>query len=140
MNDHFLGTWRLLPEQSVYQAGTPPLQAIYSFKKEEEETISVRIQWTDHTHESFDISYQIQPDGLRKTFDNPAIADELMAEFVSPVELNSFTYKEGKLTSFASRKIDQDGLMTVLQRMYLPDGKTVENVQFYQKESDDTQT
>tara|TARA_B100000949_G_scaffold119432_1_gene105623 strand:+ start:4761 stop:5003 length:243 start_codon:yes stop_codon:yes gene_type:complete len=73
------------------------------------------------------------PDGLRKKFENPQIADEAMSEFTAENQLNSYTYKSGKTIAFASRIIDRSGKMGVIQRIDGSNGKSHDNLQYYLK-------
>ena len=131
MNNPFLGVWKLQPEKSEYAQGVPPKEATYSFKSGEEKSLDVSISWKDAEGKSFSVSYSITPDGIRKKYENPQIADEVMSEFESENVLNTSTYKGGQLIAFATRIIGEDGEMKVIQRFFTPDGGSFENVQYY---------
>lgn len=133
MNTNFIGKWLLLADRSEYATGTPPSSATYSFAAGANNYLEVSIQWTDHEGKAFDVDYVTIPDGLKKPYENPEIADEVMSEFVSENQLDSYTYKSGEVIAYASRVIDSNGIMKVTQRFYTPDGKQLDNIQYYEK-------
>lgn len=133
MKTIFLGEWKLQPERSEYTHGTPPRKATYEFKNLSETDLEVCISWTDGEGKRFKVRYQLTPDGKKRTYENPAVADEVMSEFASDNVLNSSTFKNGRLTAFATRVIDEHGEMKVVQRMFAPDGTHFDNIQFYQR-------
>lgn len=134
MKENFIGKWVLLPDESKYENGVPPKEATYTFKKGEAKSLHVIIEWTDIEKKEFSIEYKITPDGQKRKFENPQIADEVMSEFVTQNQLNSYTYKAGKIIAFASRIIDKNGKMEVIQRIYNSIGDSFDNVQFYEKD------
>lgn len=83
MIDNFLGKWILVPEESIYEQGTPPKRATYSFKTNTGENLIVSINWTDSENKDHEITYEMIPDGLRKKFENPQIVYEVMSEFTA---------------------------------------------------------
>lgn len=133
MENKFLGKWKLLSEKSEYSKGTPPKSATYEFKLAENKSLDVFIQWIDSEGKEFEIEYNTIPDGKRKTYENPQVADEVMSEFETDNVLNSYTYKGGETIAFASRIIGNDGILKVIQRFYAPDGKYLDNIQYYKK-------
>lgn len=134
MENNFFGKWILLSEKSEYAHGTPPLEATYEFKIGKNESIDISIEWVDQDGEKFSLSYNAIPDGQKREYENPQIADEVMSEFESNNQLNSYTFKNGKAIAFASRIINEKGIMEVLQRFYTPEGKSFDNIQFYKRE------
>ncbi|MCB0643110.1 MAG: hypothetical protein KDC44_15780 [Phaeodactylibacter sp.] len=130
---HFLGTWHLIPEKSDYAHGTPPVAATYQFQSGEKGSLAVSIQWTDAEGQSLGVDYTIIPDGKKRAYENPAVADEVMSEFESDRVLNSMTYRSGAVIAFATRIIDETGMMKVLQRFYTPDGNHFDNLQYYKQ-------
>ena len=133
MRFNFLGKWKLLPGKSEYAKGNPPQKALYSFKKGPNKSLDVFIKWTDNEGNEFEVQYNIIPDGQRKKYDHPEIAEEVMSEFVSDHQLNSFAYKDGKTIGFTARRIDEEGIMKVVQRFYTSDGNHFDTIQYYKK-------
>jgi len=134
MKDNFIGKWILLPEESKYERGIPPEEATYTFQEGENGSLHVSIVWTNNEGDKSKIHYNIIPDGQKKKYENPQMADQVMSEFKTEKHLNSYTYKAGKVIAFASRIIDEKGKMEVIQRFFSPDGKSFDNVQYYEKD------
>ncbi|MBB3700106.1 hypothetical protein KMW28_14955 [Flammeovirga yaeyamensis] len=136
MKNLFLHTWELIPELSIYENGIPPKSASYTFKEGKEGKLDVSIQWIDAEDQSFTIDYTITPDGKRYDHENKAQANEVMSEFISYNQLNSYTYKGGELIVEAKRIIADNGIMKVTRRMILSEEKSFTNLQFYKKRID----
>lgn len=133
MKQNFLGKWHLIPEKSEYAKGTSPGSAVYEFAGGENDSLDVSVRWTDAEENDFEIGYNIITDGQRREYENPEIADEVMSEFESDFVLNTSTYKGNQKIAFASRTIDKEGIMKVVQRFFAPDGTYFDNVQYYRK-------
>ncbi|WP_421824271.1 hypothetical protein [Flagellimonas oceanensis] len=52
-------------------------------KRIQAKTLIVSINWTDSENKDQEITYEMIPDGLRKKFENPQIAYEVMSEFTA---------------------------------------------------------
>ncbi|MCG6188322.1 hypothetical protein [Maribellus maritimus] len=87
----------------------------------------------DEEGKEFEVEYQTVPDGQRKKYENPQVADEVMSEFESEFILNSYTFKGEKVIAFASRIIESEVKMKVIQRFFTAEGKHFDNIQYYQK-------
>ena len=131
--NRFLGKWTLLPEKSVYAQGLPPQHASYEISGGENELLHIHIHWKDTLGKEAEVQYSIYADGQKRVYENPEIADEVMAEFESEQVLNSYTYKAGKTIAFASRILEATGELKIIQRFFPPDGESFENIQYYQK-------
>lgn len=138
MNENFIGKWVLLPEYSKYEHGMPPKKATYTFEKGKDISLNVMIEWIDSEDKELKIGFNIIPDGQRRKFENPQIADEVMSEFETENQLNSYTYKAGKTIAFALRIIDKNDKMEVIQRFFNTDGNSFDNVQYYAKDKANT--
>ena len=133
MGSDFFGKWFLIAEKSEYAQGEPPKSAIYEIKQGKDHSLDIAIKWIDFEGKEFDIEYNTIPDGKRKKIEKPEIANEVMSEFASETVLNSYTYKGKNTIAFASRIIDEQGIMKVVQRHFSPKGKYFDNVQYYSK-------
>ena len=62
------------------------------------------------------------------------LADAIAIEAVSPRELNSYAYWQGRQLMVAQRQLDDTGLhMRVVQAVHLPDGTRPVNVSIYRR-------
>jgi len=133
MTKNFIGKWELLSNKSEYAKGIPPKSAFYEFRKEKNNSIGISINWLDYKGKSFEINYQIMPDGQLQKLKSQEIAGEIMSEFVSALQLNSSIYKNETIVAFTTRTIDKEGVMKVVQRFYPQEGSPYENIQYYRK-------
>lgn len=134
MHQNFIGKWSLIPERSEYERGDPPVAATYAFEYGSGASLDVSISWINKQGKVFELHFNLTPDGRRRDYPQSQIAEEVMAEFDGPNVLNSWSYKDGKTLAFATRIIESDGLMKVVQRIYPPYGGFYENVQYYSRE------
>ncbi|MEM1003060.1 MAG: hypothetical protein AAGH46_10470, partial [Bacteroidota bacterium] len=114
MKSHFLGIWTLLPKASKYEKGDPPKEATYIFRIEENNRLNVEIEWTNHENRQSKMQNSMIPDGQIRNYENSQVADKIMCEFITEKQLNSSTYKKGKLMAFASRIIEDKNTMKVV--------------------------
>ncbi|MEM8507645.1 MAG: hypothetical protein AAF717_07440 [Bacteroidota bacterium] len=134
MKEKFIGKWVLLPEQSTYEQGGPPQKATYSFEEGANGALHIAVEWIDEKDKENRVHYTLWPDGQKRKYENPEIADEVMSEFKGVNQLNSYTYKASKTKTFASRIIDENGKMEVIQRFFHPNGQSFETIQYYKKQ------
>ncbi len=134
MTSKFTGKWILMPEDSKYEKGMPPKKANYIFKQANESKVDVGIEWIDSKGKEHEIEYSIYPDGKKKKYEDPQIADEIMSEFSTDSQLITYTYKAGKTIAIATRTILENGTLEVIQQ-FLPSGNnSYVNIQYYQKQ------
>ncbi|MGH1344545.1 MAG: hypothetical protein ACRBN8_23500 [Nannocystales bacterium] len=130
----FLGLWQLIPESCQYEQGDPPTSGSYRIAENKDGTVEFTAQWVDAAGKSGSVSFSGFPDGTKMPFAAGELADSLAVEAVSPRELNSYAYLDGKELMVAQRQLDASGdAMRVTQVVRLPNGESPGNVAVYRR-------
>lgn len=130
----FLGLWQLIPESCQYEQGEPPRSGFYRIEENADGTLQFTAEWTDHEGKDQSVMFSGPPDGTKTPFAGGELADALAIEVVSPRELNSYAYFEGKELMVAQRQLDATGqAMRVTQVVRLPNGHNPGNVAIYRR-------
>lgn len=129
----FLGTWTLDPASCDYEQGLPPREGIYSIR-EDEGVLHFLMDWTDAEGEHHRVGFSGIPDGKPVPFEGGDLADALSITAVSPRELTSSAFYQGRELMVAQRQLDASGrAMRVIQVVRFPDGTDAANVSLYHK-------
>lgn len=128
----FLGKWELIPEKCNYYIGIPPSTGFYTVSLEGESTLNILMKWTDASGESFQYYYSSEVDGKMYSYENPEIADFLKTELTSPITLESFSYKNGIVTTAGIRTLKND-FMHMEQKSFDSEYGVKTNYSLYKK-------
>lgn len=129
----FLGTWILMPQTCDYEQGDPPVSGRYVIS-EHEGRLRFVIEWTDADGASHRHEFSGKPDGSREPFSGGDLADCLATRAVSPRELTTYGYYQGRECMVAQRQLDDSGqAMRVTQLVRLDEGSTFANVAIYRR-------
>ena len=127
----FLGTWILQPHLSNYEQGDSPSAGTYQIM-EVEGRIVFRIDWRDADDKEHQVEFNGIADGTRVPFAGGELADELAIVSVSPRELNTYAYWQGREIMVAQRQLDpSEQAMRVTQLVRFPNGSHVANTSVY---------
>lgn len=130
----FAGTWLLVASRSHYEFGLPPVSGVYTLEQIGED-IGVSIRWMDHCGHEHAVRYMITPDGRNYAYDQPDVAETVMARFRDERTLETFAGKHGNVVAYAERTLNEEGTeMVVVQTGKTPDGEDFKNVQYYKKQ------
>ena len=137
--DMFLGTWTLIPELSIYEAGAKPASGLYRIIADGE-TISFEVSWTtEESDKELSASFSGPSDGTKQKLPVAKVTpkgapDSFNITRIDEYTLDSTAFCKGKAVSVARRQASHDGsLLAVLQEYLLPGGKTCRNFQVYKK-------
>ena len=130
----FLGLWQLIPESCRYEQGDPPKSGSYRIEENRDGTLQFTAEWVDAEGKAGSVSFSGFPDGTRMPFNAGDLADALAIVAVSPRELNSYAYMDGRELMVAQRQLDSSGqAMRVTQVVRLPNGESPANVAIYRR-------
>ena len=130
----FLGLWQLIPESCQYEQGDPPQSGVYRIEENKDGTLEFTAEWTDAEGKADSVSFSGFPDGTKMPFNAGELADSLAIEAVSPRELNSYAYLDGRELMVAQRQLDATGqAMRITQIVRLPNGESPGNVAIYRR-------
>ena len=131
MQDDFLGTWQMLPDQNDYQLGDPPQQGLYTIEADGD-GYKITMQWVTADNEEKQASYNSIPDGKRYPTDPATGVDSMSMTRVDEKTLDSDAMKDGVVVAYATRILSDDGsTMTVKQSGKTPDGQDFTNTSVY---------
>ena len=131
--DQFLGTWRLLPDTCEYQQGDPPRAGTYVIT-EQQGLLHFKIAWTDAEGTAHEHEFSGPPNGQAEPFAGGDLADSLSIEVVSPRELNTTAFYQGRARMIAQRQLDETGgAMRLVQQIRFPDDTTLSNISVYSR-------
>lgn len=121
-SDPFVGTWKLEPEQSRYQFGTPPQSGTYRIEPEGS-GYRITMDWVDAQGKEFHQSYTATPDGMQHAYENPQVAEFVSMTRFDDRTLDSASFKGGERIVYAVRVLSPDlQTMTVTQSGTTPLG------------------
>jgi hypothetical protein len=133
--DWFLGTWELIPELSLYEAGSAPAAGTYVIA-ERDGLVQVEIHW------------RMEPDGAeqRTSFAAPADGspqplaagtgagpDAFSLTRVDEWTLDSAALREGQVVAFARRVASRDGKLLAVVQEAGSGGTRARNFQVYRR-------
>jgi hypothetical protein len=135
MTDLFIGTWRLVPELSVYTTGMAPVEGTYDITLTSPGEIDIRICWrmegdaTDNT-----IHFGGTVDGVHHRL--PEVGSGPNAFTLSRIDeriLDSAALRGDEVLAYARRVVSRDGqLMAVVQETHVA-GEKLRNFQVYRR-------
>ncbi len=130
----FLGRWQLIPESCRYEQGDPPVSGSYTIEQNKDGSLQFTAEWTDAAGKPGTVSFSGFPDGTKMPFNAGELADSLAVDAVSPRELNTYAYMDGREIMVAQRQLDGTGqAMRVTQLVRLPNGESPANVAIYRR-------
>lgn len=128
MADRFLGSWRLIPELSLYQFGDSPRSGEYTLR-EEGGVLHVTIAWVDGKGEPGATQYGGPMDGSEIELEAEG-SPVLTLTRVDGQTLDSAVHSGGEQVAWARRVASADGaLLAVVQTGKDPEGRPFRNFQ-----------
>ncbi|MEM6996146.1 MAG: hypothetical protein AAF721_36905 [Myxococcota bacterium] len=133
----FLGGWELIVDSCRYEQGAPPRSGSYRIEAVTGGDLTFTADWIDDAGNAETVTFRGPPDGSRVPLPGGELADALAIDAVSPRELNTMAYKNGKELMIVQRQLDTTGAaMRVTQLVRLPDGTSPSNVSVYRRRDD----
>ncbi len=133
MSDAYEGLWHLVPELSHYETGDPPKSGTYRITNKVD-AVFFEINWIDAAGNASAIQFGGPLDADVPIEDQPGLTHARYTR-VDGQRLQSSSFNGETLVAFADRRVSDDGqLMSVLQRISLPDGSTNAIFQVYRRE------
>lgn len=133
--NHWVGTWQLVPELSLYEGGPLPAGCIYDIRCEGGRvdvamTFTMELGGTEHR-----VSYGGPLDGSAQALAASAGGpDALSLTRIDASTLDSAALKGGEVVAYGRRVVSVDGqLMAIVQQNKRPDGSSVRNFQVYRR-------
>ena len=132
MSDLFLGSWRLVPEVSLYEFGDPPRSGDYTLAAEGD-VLHVSIAWVDAQGEPGHTEYGGPMDGSEIPVDDEG-SPVLTLHRVDERTLDSAVRLAGKQVAGARRVASEDGaLLAVVQTGRTPEGQPFRNFSLFKR-------
>jgi hypothetical protein len=138
--DRFLGTWELVPELSLYEAGTPPASGRYTIAEPAPGVLTLHVRWQAEPDGPVrETSFGGPADGMPQALPAPAAApadspDALTLTRVDAHTLDSAALARGVVIASARRVASRDGsLLAVVQEQADATGRRTRNFQLYRR-------
>jgi len=128
----FLGVWHLIPEQSAYEVGTPPLSGQYQIVQNGIE-LTFTMMWVDEAGQEQATSHIERCDGRFYPYNNPAIADDRCLKLRHERLLESLVRKDGALVLATIRELLVDSRLKVTIAGVLESEQIYRNISFYRR-------
>ncbi|WAC61958.1 hypothetical protein OVA13_11135 [Pseudoxanthomonas sp. SL93] len=129
------GTWQLLPDQCDYQLGRPPRSARYRLGYDADGTLSIASEWVSANGQRYRVAFDGPVDGKPHAYHSTPLVDALSFESVSPTQLHSATWHEGRQVQWSERElVDQDTLV-IRMHGHLSNGRPYTNVGVYRRQA-----
>ncbi|MBD2256369.1 hypothetical protein [Pseudanabaena sp. FACHB-2040] len=138
--DHYLGTWELVPELSLYETGTPPACGRYTIAESAPGVLTLHVRWqTEPDGPVHEVAFGGQADGTPHVL--PALPDAPAhgpdAHTLTRVDahtLDSAALAHGVVIASARRVASKDGaLLAVVQEQTDVTGRRTRNFQVYRR-------
>ena len=127
----FAGRWHLVPELCQYQDGHPPLSGEYEISCTKTD-VSLKTSWVDEHEKPHELTYGGPMDGTVTAMGGGKI--ETSFTRVDEYRLDSSSYFDGRETSYAHRKVSEDGtLMVVVMVHHHKTDRSTRNFQIYRR-------
>lgn len=128
----FLGTWRLEPGDSQYEAGQPPLDGAYVLGYDGEH-LHFDIEWTGADGRTQRQAINAVPDGQEHPYAGLGV-DSVCYTLVDPVTFDSTASLAGRVIAHARRVlVDGGAVMEIVQSSPLPGGGSFANRSRYHR-------
>jgi len=131
----FAGTWHLLPEQCDYQLGRPPRSARYRLACSADGALSIASEWLSTNGKRYRIAFDGRADGTPYPYGSTPHADALSFESVSPTQLHSTTWQDGREVQWSERELVDADTLVIRMHGHLSDGRRYTNVGVYRRQS-----
>jgi hypothetical protein len=138
-DDRIVGTWILVPELSIYEAGIAPASGVYDIARSGDR-YDFAVRWrAEAGGQEFSAAFGGPGDGSIQPLDVLAGApvgtpDAMTVTRVDEATLDSEAISEGRVVAYARRRVSADGsLLSVVQEVRLPDGRGPRNFQIYRR-------
>ena len=135
MTDLFIGTWRLVPELSLYTTGMVPVEGTYDIAVTGRDAIDIRICWRMEPDDRDNtIHFGGTVDGTHHRL--PDVGSGPNAFTLTRVDertLDSAALRGDEVLAYARRVVSHDGqLMAVVQETHVA-GEKLRNFQVYRR-------
>ncbi|MGL6268861.1 MAG: hypothetical protein ACRC2O_13100 [Chitinophagaceae bacterium] len=125
---NFLASWQLFPEKGEYEFGDRPRSGTYRiYSVENERLLSVEMDWVSLESQAFSSHYTLLPDGKMHDVEHMEIADQVMANFIDGISMETHFFKEGENILEVSYDIMPNGYLRISQKGRKPDGQQYTN-------------
>ena len=132
---NFRASWQLFPEKGEYEFGERPRSGTYRiYSVENERLLSVEMDWVSLESQAFSSHYTLLPDGKMHDVEHMEIADQVMANFIDGISMETHFFKEGENILQVSYDIMPNGYLRISQKGRKPDGQHYTNTEFYHKQ------
>jgi len=128
----FLGLWKLIPEQSKYESGTPPQSGSYEIIGDGQQ-LTFKMDWVDSTGQQKQMTFSEICDGQFHPYADNSAVDEICLKLASPTLSESHAKQSGELQFSASRELLSNHSMKIIQSGKKPDGTWFKNISWYKK-------
>jgi len=132
---NFLASWQLFPEKCNFEFGTVPKSGNYKMESiNNEQALSISINWVNIGNEAFHTQFTIIPDGNTHTFNNPEIADAIKAEIVNTSCIKTSFIKAEHQVLEITNEILANGYMKVTHQGFNEKKGPFTNIEIYHKQ------
>jgi len=132
---NFIAAWQLFPEKCNFNFGIAPKSGHYKIESiNNEQSLSIGINWVSIENEAFYSQYLINPDGKEYSFENKDLADTIMAEIISSSEMKITFYKANQIVLTINKEILSNGYLKLVQQGFDEHKKPYTNTEIYHKQ------
>ncbi len=129
----FIGTWHLLPELCRYAFGRPPASGRYVIGLRADGEVLLESEWTSASGRRHALRFSGPMDGRPHPLAGSRIADAIQLEPVSPQQLNSSGWRDGRKVMWAKRRLIQPDGLQIDVHGRLANGTTYTNIDVYRR-------
>lgn len=132
---NFLASWQLFPEKCDYQQGMPPRSGNYRIESaNQQQELSIQINWVTLDNEAFFSQYEVRPDGMLHPFSDKTLADSIRAEILNASTIDVQFLREDDIVLRVKKEIMPNGYLKISQESRDKDGNPFRNIDIYHKQ------
>lgn len=131
---NFLASWQLFPEKGIYETGERPRSGTLRIESSDDRAITITQNWVTLENQAFESSYLVIPDGKKHSFENPEIADRIVAEFPDGITFRLQFERADKPVLDILYEITPNGYLRATQTGINAAGREYSNTEYYHKQ------
>ena len=132
---NFLASWQLFPEKCIFENGITPKSGNYKIETiDNEQGLSVSINWVSLDNEAFYSQYNIIPDNTLRELNNNELADAVQASIRSTTEMYTVFTKMDQTVLEVKHEILPNGYLKITQEGSNKDNQPFKNIEIYHKQ------
>jgi len=132
---NFLASWQLFPEKCSFEQGEIPKSGYYNIESiDNGATLLISASWVSRINEAFYSSYKLNPDGVKRSFDQKEYAEEICGHIINSSTMLIELYAKDHPKLKVTHEILPNGYLKITQSGFTDAGSLFTNTEIYHKQ------